>query len=112
MTCATRSDRAHAVPTQARDAYKDVPILQTPTWNNDIAAYFFLGGVSSGAFALGALLDGTGSGRRKLARTAQIVSFATMLPCPALLIDDLGKPSRFHHMLRIFKPSSPMNLGS
>ena len=98
--------------THARDAYKDVPILQTPTWNNDIAAYFFLGGVSSGAFILGALLEGVGSERRGLARTAQIVSFAAMLPCPVLLIDDLGKPSRFHHMLRVFKPSSPMSLGS
>jgi formate-dependent nitrite reductase membrane component NrfD len=40
------------------------------------------------------------------------VSFAALLPCPPLLIDDLGTPARFHHMLRIFKPSSPMNLGS
>ena len=31
---------------------------------------------------------------------------------PPLLIDDLGDPSRFHHMLRVFKPSSPMNLGT
>jgi len=35
-----------------------------------------------------------------------------MLACPPLLIDDLGMPSRFHHMLRVFKPSSPMNLGA
>ncbi len=109
---AARRGRAGTVHQHARDAYKDVPILQTPTWNNDIAAYFFLGGVSSGAFILGALLDGAGSKRRGLARTAQIVSFATMLPCPVFLIDDLGKPARFHHMLRIFKPASPMNLGS
>ncbi len=107
-----RPGRAVAAHARARDAYKDVPILQTPTWGNDIAAYFFLGGVSSGAFILGALLEGAGPERRGLARTAQIVSFAAMLPCPALLIDDLGKPSRFHHMLRIFKPSSPMNVGS
>lgn len=109
---AGRPGRAGAVHEHARDAYRDVPILQTPTWNNDIAAYFFLGGVSSGAFVLGALLEAGGAKRQRLARTAQIVSFATMLPCPLFLIDDLGKPSRFHHMLRIFKPSSPMNLGS
>jgi formate-dependent nitrite reductase membrane component NrfD len=36
----------------------------------------------------------------------------TLLPCPPLLIADLGKPSRFHHMMRVFKPSSPMNLGA
>ncbi len=107
-----KGEHAAPVHTRARDAYRDVPILQTPTWNNDIAAYFFLGGVSSGAFVLGALIEAGGTKRQALARTARIVSFAAMLPCPALLIDDLGKPSRFHHMLRIFKPSSPMNVGS
>ncbi|MDQ2783434.1 MAG: polysulfide reductase NrfD [Chloroflexota bacterium] len=102
-----------AAHVHARDAYQDVPILQTPTWDNDIAAYFFLGGISSGAFVFGALADLVGGDeRRGLARAAHLVSFLTLLPCPALLIDDLGKPSRFHHMLRIFKPSSPMNLGS
>src|SRR5206468_456221 len=29
-----------------------------------------------------------------------------------LLIHDLGDPKRFHHMLRVFKPSSPMSLGT
>jgi formate-dependent nitrite reductase membrane component NrfD len=31
---------------------------------------------------------------------------------PALLIRDLGRPERFLNMLRVFKPTSPMNLGS
>lgn len=104
---------ASAAHRDARDAYRDVPILQRPTWDNDIAAYFFLGGISSGAFVLGALAEAVGGpDRRSLARAAHLVSFAAMLPCPVFLIDDLGKPSRFYHMLRIFKPSSPMNLGS
>lgn len=105
-----RSGAAHLRP---RDAYKDVPILQQPTWKHEIAAYFYLGGVSSGAYLLGGLAEAAGGDRyRTLARTAHYVSFATMLPCPALLIADLGKRGRFHHMLRIFKPSSPMNLGA
>ena len=29
-----------------------------------------------------------------------------------LLVADLGDPLRFHHMLRVFKPSSPMSLGT
>jgi hypothetical protein len=29
-----------------------------------------------------------------------------------LLISDLGRPERFHHMLRVFKVTSPMNVGS
>lgn len=105
-----RYGAAHA---RSRDAYKDVPILKKPTWTSEIAAYFFLGGVSSGAYVLAALAETTGKGQyRSLARTAHYVSFAAMAPCPALLIADLGKPQRFHYMLRIVKPSSPMNLGA
>jgi formate-dependent nitrite reductase membrane component NrfD len=100
---------AHADPA---DAYAGVPILQEPRWHNEIAAYFWLGGISSGAYLLGALADLAGERWRPLARTAHVVAFAAMVPCAPLLIDDLGRPSRFHHMLRIFKPSSPMNLGT
>lgn len=100
---------AHEDPS---DAYKGVPILQKPAWNNEVAAYFYLGGISSGAYILGTLADLSGSRWRRLAQTAHLVSFAAMVPCAPLLIDDLGMPSRFYHMLRIFKPSSPMNLGS
>jgi len=101
---------AHARP---RDAYRDVPILVKPPWGHDISLYFFSGGVSCGAFVLGALADLVGGPRRRgLARTAHYVAFAAMAPCPVLLIHDLGRRSRFHHMLRIFKPSSPMNLGA
>lgn len=95
------------------DAYRDVPILKEPTWNHEVAAYFFFGGISAGAALIGSLAEVFGGARHKqLARTAHYVSFAALLPCPPLLIDDLGFPRRFHHMLRIFKPSSPMNLGS
>src|SRR5438552_11721200 len=92
----------------SRDAYRDVPILKRPTWNNEVAAYFFFGGVSAGAALIGSLAEVFGGDRRKdLARTAHYVSFATLVLCPPLLIADLGMPGRFHHMLRIFKPSSP-----
>jgi hypothetical protein len=41
-----------------------------------------------------------------------LAAVAAFLPCPGLLIADLGRPDRFLYMLRVFKPSSPMNLGS
>ncbi|GAC1432243.1 MAG: polysulfide reductase NrfD [Chloroflexota bacterium] len=99
---------AHA---RTRDAYRDVPILQAPTWGHEVAAYFFFGGISAGSAVIGSLAALVpGRDLRVLARTAHYVSLAALLPCPPLLIDDLGRPERFHHMLRIFKPSSPMNL--
>jgi formate-dependent nitrite reductase membrane component NrfD len=101
---------AHLDP---RDAYRDVPILKRPTWNHEVAAYFFFGGVSAGAAMIGSIADVVGGKRHeRLARVAHYVSFATLLPCPPLLIDDLGMPGRFHHMMRIVKPSSPMNVGA
>jgi len=101
---------AHADPA---DAYRGVPFLKKPVWKNEIAAYFFLGGVSAGSALLGSIAELVGGpAHRKFAHTAHYVSFVTFLPCPALLIDDLGVPSKFYHMLRVFKPSSPMNLGS
>jgi formate-dependent nitrite reductase membrane component NrfD len=108
-----RDNPLGAAHTNPRDAYRDVPILKQPTWNNEVAAYFFFGGISAGSALVGSLAQVAGGERyKRLARTAHYVSFATLLPCPPLLIDDLGMPQRFHHMLRVFKPSSPMNLGS
>ena len=102
-----------AAHTNPRDAYRDVPILKQPTWNHEVAAYFFFGGVSAGSAVLGSIAEVVGGERNKRrARTAHSVSFVSLLPCPPLLIDDLGMPERFHHMMRIFKPASPMNLGS
>ncbi len=108
-----RDVRRSAAHERPRDAYRDIPILQRPTWNHEVAAYFYFGGISAGSAVLGSLSElFAGDRYHTLTRVAQAVSFAALLPCPPLLIDDLGMPSRFHHMLRIFKPSSPMNLGA
>ena len=96
-----------------REDYYGVPLLKRPKWRWEIALYFFLEGISAGSFLLGALASLSGNKRlRELARSAFDVSFFALLPCPPLLIADLGRPERFHHMLRVFKPTSPMNLGA
>jgi len=78
-----------------------------------IASYFYLGGMSAGAYLLGRAAERFGGRRhRDLARVASYLALATLIPCPPLLIADLGDPKRFHHMLRVFKPGTPMNLGT
>src|SRR5207249_8558267 len=47
-----------------------------------------------------------------VARTGYYLSLLSLLPCPPLLIKDLGRPERFLHMLRIFKVKSPMSMGT
>ena len=93
--------------------YYGLPMLKKPLWGWEIALYFFGEGVSSGAYVLATAAEFFG-GRdyATFIRVARLLSLATMMPCPPLLIKDLGRPERFIHMLRVFKPSSPMNLGA
>ena len=108
-----RAKSATSAQADEREGYYGVPLLKRPKWRWEIALYFFFEGISAGSFLLGALADLSGNKRlRELARAAYDVSFLTLLPCPPLLIADLGRPERFHHMLRVFKPTSPMNLGA
>jgi formate-dependent nitrite reductase membrane component NrfD len=94
-------------------SYYDISMLQKPVWTPEVGIYFFLGGLSSGAYTLARLGERLGGPQyRNLTRTGTAVALATALPCAPLLIKDLGDPKRFHHMLRVFKPHSPMNLGS
>ena len=103
----------HAVVTPDAGGYGSIPMLKPPTWEWHIAVYFFLGGASAGSFLFASLAELFGHGRfSAFSRNGYRAAFAAFLPCPGLLIADLGRPERFLHMLRVFKPSSPMNLGS
>ena len=94
-------------------AYYDISLLKSPVWTPEVGTYFFLGGLSSSAFSLARLADRFGRGRyRTLTQAGTAIAALAALPCAPLLIWDLGDRSRFHHMLRVWKPSSPMNLGS
>lgn len=102
----------------AAEPYYGIPFLKRPTWKWQIAGYFFLDGIAGASFALAALSGRIAAGIRgsgdaaALRRAGFETSLAALVPCPALLIWDLGRPTRFPHMLRVWKPSSPMNLGS
>lgn len=102
-----------APETIAEPGYYGLPMLKKPLWGWQIALYFFGEGISSGCYLLATAAEWYGGrDRRAFCRVARVVSLATMMPCPALLIADLGRPERFIHMLRVFRPSSPMNLGA
>lgn len=103
-----------AKPDRVKDpGYYGLPILKRPFWKWEIALYFFFEGVSAGSYVL-CTIAGLRDKERfsKTVQTGRYLSFVTMLACPPLLIVDLGRPERFHHMLRVFKKSSPMNHGA
>ncbi|HEX5322721.1 MAG TPA: NrfD/PsrC family molybdoenzyme membrane anchor subunit [Capsulimonadaceae bacterium] len=94
-------------------SYYDISLLKPPVWTPEVAAYFFLGGLSAGAFLIARCAERCGDkNSREITRLGAYLSAAAALPCAPLLIKDLGDPKRFHHMLRVFKPTSPMNFGT
>jgi Polysulphide reductase, NrfD len=104
-----RSDRATAGREPLR-SYHGQPVIKKPVWAWEIPVYFFTGGMAgaSAGLALGAELRGN----RTLARRSWAIALSSVSLSPALLISDLGRPERFLNMLRMFKVTSPMSVGS
>ena len=91
-------------------SYYGKPIIKEPVWEPVIPAYFFFGGTAGAAASLG--LAARLSANPALARTATYVNAVAIGVSPALLIIDLGRPERFLNMLRMFKVTSPMSVGT
>jgi len=91
-------------------SYYGRPVIKEPTWTWEIPVYFFTGGLSGASSVLS--LSAKLFGNEKLSRTALYIGAVADVASPALLVSDLGRPERFHHMLRVFKVTSPMNVGA
>ncbi|MBY8882237.1 NrfD/PsrC family molybdoenzyme membrane anchor subunit [Actinacidiphila acidipaludis] len=92
-------------------SYYGRPVIKAPSWSaQDIAGYFFLGGLAGAGSVLAAGAQLTG--RPGMARVLKTTSALAIAGSGALLVHDLGRPSRFANMLRVFKPTSPMSVGS
>lgn len=94
-------------------SYYDYPVLKKPTWGWEIVWYFFFGGLAAGCYVIASIASLFGSPEdRAVVRAGYYASLLALLPCPPLLIKDLGRPERFLNMLRLFKFRSPMSMGT
>ena len=98
------------VPPATPTSYYGQPVIKPPVWEPDIGVYLFTGGLAAGSGMLAAAARR--SGNDALARRGTLLAVAGASISPVLLIRDLGRPARFHHMLRVFKVTSPMNMGT
>ncbi|WP_433616528.1 NrfD/PsrC family molybdoenzyme membrane anchor subunit [Dactylosporangium sp. CA-139114] len=96
-------------PAQFR-SYYGRPVVKAPVWRHDIAAYLFTGGLAAGSALLAA--GGDVTGRPALRRGGRFAALGALGASAYFLINDLGRPARFHHMLRVAKPTSPMSVGT
>jgi len=90
--------------------YYGIPLLK-PQWTDSIPVYLFVGGAAGAAAVVSAIAHYVDA-ERKLVSDARWIVAAGGVISPALLIADLGRPERFLHMLRVFKPQSPMSVGA
>ncbi|HEX3707840.1 MAG TPA: NrfD/PsrC family molybdoenzyme membrane anchor subunit [Mycobacteriales bacterium] len=92
-------------------SYYGLPVLNAPTWKSrEIAGYFFLGGLAGGSSLVAAVAQRTG--RPSVVKGAKVAAAGAAAMSLAALVKDLGRPSRALNMLRVFKPTSPMSVGS
>jgi formate-dependent nitrite reductase membrane component NrfD len=99
------------VPDAEFTSYYGRAVLKEPTWEaTDIAGYLFLGGLAGASSVLAA--GAQASRRTELERASKITAISAISLSMVALVHDLGRPERFINMLRVFKPTSPMSVGS
>jgi hypothetical protein len=96
-----------------KPGYATQDVTKVPAWHGLVAWDLLFNNLSTGLFLFAAVGE---LARPELlapvARAAYPVALFCLLADLMMLVLDLGDPLRFHHMLRVFKPSSPMSLGT
>jgi formate-dependent nitrite reductase membrane component NrfD len=98
---------------QAPTTYYGLPAVKPSHYRLLISTYFFVGGLAGASQLIAQMVDLTGGLKdRPLVRAGRYIALLGALLSPVLLIKDLHTPSRWYNMLRIFRPTSPMSIGS
>jgi hypothetical protein len=93
--------------------YLNQDITKVPGWHGLVAWDLLFNNLTTGLFLFAAVGELAAPGLLgPVAKLAYPVALVFLLTDLLMLVADLGDPLRFHHMLRVFKPSSPMSLGT
>ena len=89
--------------------YYGRPVVKAPPWEWPIGLYLFLGGVAGGSAVLGPVSSPAG---RPCAETPVLPGWVPRRWAPLRWWRTSAVPERFLHMMRTFKVTSPMSVGS
>ena len=93
--------------------YATGPVTKLPDWHGLVAWDLLFNNMTTGLFLVVAICDlAAPEVFASVARVAYPIALIFLVVDLVCLVLDLGDPLRFHHMLRVFKPSSPMSLGT
>jgi hypothetical protein len=108
---AARQESTRKPSAQGDQSYYGLPALKAPVWTWEVPLYFFLGGIA-GLSTCVAFVAQSFRSDPALIRVSLWAALLGAAMCPVLLIADLGRPTRFLNMLRVFKLRSAMSLGA
>jgi formate-dependent nitrite reductase membrane component NrfD len=95
------------------ETYYGEPALNPSHYGQLVAGYLFIGGVAGASQVIAGVADLCGrEENRVLARAARYLALGGALAGPVFLIADLETPQRWYNMLRIFRRTSAMSIGS
>jgi Polysulphide reductase, NrfD len=93
--------------------YADRVVTKAPEWHSLVVFDVLFNNLTTGLFLVTAVGElAAPAAFAAVATWAYPIALVLLLVDLGLLVLDLGDPLRFHHMLRVFKPSSPMSLGT
>jgi hypothetical protein len=102
-----------STPQATVTGYDSRRVTKVPNWHGLVVGDILFNNLSTGLFlvtAVGELMAPASFG--PVARLAYPMALLLLIADLICLVLDLGDPFRFHHMLRVWKPSSPMSLGT
>jgi hypothetical protein len=100
-------------PQTSLSGYANRPVTKAPDWHGLVAWDLLFNNLTTGLFLVAATSElAAPSVFTPVAKVAYPVALVLLLADLICLVLDLGDPLRFHHMLRVFKLSSPMSLGT
>ncbi len=107
------SERPRALAPYRGETYYGLPSVKASHYGWLISTYFFVGGIAGGSQILATVADLSGRGKRRaVVRAGRYLALAGAAVSPVLLIADLHTPQRWYNMLRVFRKTSAMSIGS
>lgn len=95
------------------ESYYGLPAVKPSMYGWLVALYIFCGGLAGGAQIIATAVDLTGVPAGSMAvTTGRVIALLGAIAGGILLIADLQTKQRFYNMLRIFRPTSPMSIGT
>jgi formate-dependent nitrite reductase membrane component NrfD len=100
-------------PAGQEATYYGLPAVKPSLWHGLVSSYMFVSGIGGSAQIIASLADLLEDrALTSIVRNGRYIALASALAGGPLLIIDLHTPRRWYNMLRIFRKTSPMSIGT